>query len=113
MKSEDNTTTFETTADEVTVETVDNEVVSVEPTEAKAKPSRREILSILSEAFGEGKIGKSQVQRMRADMGITQAYFTRKQRTKSERKTARGIQKASRRANRANTQKGIRKTGRK
>lgn len=59
-----------------------------------------EILSTLRAAVQGGQITRQQAKSFRRDLGITQAFFTRKQLTPAQRKAKRLQQKKSRRINR-------------
>jgi adenine-specific DNA methylase len=69
-------------------------------------------LSRLKEAIESGMITSGQARQLRQQYGISQATFTRKQTTKSQRKARRKMQSASRKANRASGKKGQKQTGR-
>lgn len=78
-----------------------NEIENEHLTEDKKDPiTKLEIAQTLSAALKDGTLSKSQAARMRAELGISQAQFTRKQPLKSEQKAKRKAQKAARRANR-------------
>ncbi len=69
-------------------------------TEVTEPVTREGILAALKEAFNEGKIRKGDLRQMRAELGVTQAYFTRKQVPAAKRKAKRKAQRVARRANR-------------
>lgn len=77
------------------------------PTEEKKEetptvnPSRKDLLSMIAAALASGTINQSQAKEARSNMGISQAYFTRKQPTKAKRKAKQKMQKASRKMNRS------------
>jgi hypothetical protein len=73
--------------------------------------SVQDILKAIASALASGNISSAQAKSIRRDLGITQATFTRKQRSPSQRKALRLTQKESRRRNRG-TGKGQRQSGR-
>jgi len=57
-------------------------------------------LEAISQAVNNGSIEKKDAATLRTKLGITQAYFTRKQPNKAKAKVARKQQQASRKRNR-------------
>lgn len=72
-----------------------------------------EILKALSSAVKDGQITSKQARSFRADLGITQSFFTRKQTTPEQRKAKRLQQKKSRKINRGRVKGQKRSSGRK
>lgn len=66
----------------------------------KKRISKNDIVHSLADAVQSGMITAWQARELKAQLGVSQAYFTRKQRTKAQRKTRRKIQRASRKMNR-------------
>jgi len=93
----DGTTVEGVLVDDVTI-TEDAEVVQ-DPT-SSIKPTKSEMVRALAAAVANGSLTKEQAGRMRADLGISQAIFTRKQPTRATRKAKRKAQKVARRVNR-------------
>lgn len=95
-------------SDAVVVEEVETEhnTTSTLPT-----PKKLSIMSSIAAALSAGSITQYQARSIRSSMGISQATFTRKQRSRAERKALRKMQADSRRANRGNG-KGQKKSGR-
>lgn len=72
-----------------------------QPTNESQKTfSKKEALDALIAAGKAKSLSKQQVAQMRAELGISQAYFTRKQIPKAKRKAKRKAQKLARRKNR-------------
>jgi len=61
------------------------------------------IMAAISAAVSSGNMSPIQANQMKAQLGITQAYFTRKTVSATKRKRLRDIQKASRKRNRGKT----------
>jgi hypothetical protein len=58
------------------------------------------MLEALSQAVEQGNITKEQARKFRAEVGITNSHFTKKQLSEDKRKAKRKAQKAKRKANR-------------
>jgi len=84
-------------------DTAEETVVALE---TRIPPGIKSILQAISGAVHNEKLTTREARELRARLGISQAYFTRKQRTPTERKVRSKIQKASRKANRRHV-KGI------
>ena len=68
---------------------------------AEEKLSFRQILTSLRAAFEGGAISKDQYKRMRAESGMPQSYFTRKQFNRKKARHKDKLQKQARKATRA------------
>jgi len=86
--------------EDATFEEVTEVTATPEVDEEKQKISFGDILSSLSAAIASGGISSQQARRIRADMGIRQSYFTRKQPKTNVRRAKRKAQKAARKLNR-------------
>lgn len=95
---------------QLTVDTKEG-TLEEETVQKPTKPSRRSILSTIASALSMGNISTHDAQIIRSNMGITQAFFTRKQPSAAQRKARRKMQRNSRRANRGNG-RGQKKSGR-
>ena len=91
------------------IDTEKGTAVEGESVARKTIRSVKEILSTLGAAVKGGQITAKQARSFRKDLGIGQAYFTRKQLTSTERKKKRLQQKKSRRINRGRV-KGQKRT---
>jgi len=69
-------------------------------TNPKQLNNNTSILQAIATALSIGDIDQKQAKTMRANIGVTQASFTRKQTTKAQRKNRSKMQKASRKLNR-------------
>lgn len=78
--------------------------------EHKTAPSLKATLKALADAVTNGQITAQQARAFRADLGISQSTFTKKQTTPAKRKAKRIAQKLSRRKNRG-TGKGQKNSG--
>ena len=65
------------------------------------------MLEAISKMIGSEQINPHQAQQLRAQLGIFQSYFTRKQPDKKKRKIRNKIAKKSRRMNRLRGRKGL------
>lgn len=90
---------------ELSINTEEGTLVEQEITEEpkKEKMSIARLLEGLSLGVAGGTVTKKQAKQIRTEFGISQAYFTRKQSTPSQRKKKRKAEKLARRANRGNT----------
>lgn len=94
------------------IDTEKGTAVEGESVARKTIRSVKEILATLSTAVKGGQITAKQARSFRKDLGIGQAFFTRKQLTPAERKKKRLQQKKSRRINRGRVKGQKRTSGR-
>ena len=85
------------------IDTEKGTAVEGESITRKTIRSVKEIMKTLSEAVKGGQITAKQARSFRADLGIGQAHFTRKQITPAARKKKRKAQRLARRKNRGKT----------
>ena len=76
----------------------------------KAITGIHQILRVLREAVENGQITSAQAKRFRADLGIQNSFFTKKQTSPAKRKAKRKAQKLARRKQRGKV-KGQKRTG--
>ena len=75
----------------------------------KPKMTKDNILAAIKAAISSGDLSSQNARMMRANIGVTQADFTRKQVSEEKRKARRKAQRDARRKNRATT-KGQKRT---
>lgn len=69
-------------------------------TQPKIKVTRNKVIDAIKSAMSAGQLNPMQAAQMLADIKLPQAFYTRKQLTKAQRKAKRKVQRTSRRKNR-------------
>ena len=81
-------------------EIVKAEQAEIENEDTESKSSKRDMLRYVTQAAREGLISVHEKNRLRAELGIFQSDYTRKQANNKRRKAKRKQQKKARRKNR-------------